>query len=146
MPDTPKPQPATSPPEPVGAYAYARRVGNLLFLAGIGPRRAGTKDIPGVTRSPRGLVLDYDIEPQVRQCFANVDAVLRSHASSWNKIIDVTVYMTDLHRDFPAFNRLWAEYFPDEALRPCRTTVEIKALPQAGNAPINVELKVIAEV
>lgn len=134
----------SAPPPPVGQYAYTRRVGNLLFLAGIGPRQAGTKAIPGVRLSPSGEVIDYDIEAQVRSCFANVKLVLEQAGSSWDKIVDVTVYLTDIRRDFAAVNRLWAEYFPNPALAPCRTTVEIAGLPQAGSAPINFEVKVVA--
>jgi 2-aminomuconate deaminase len=132
------------PPEPVGAYAYARRAGGLIFLAGIGPRRHGTKDIPGVVLNPDGTVKTYDIEAQVRSCFDNVRTVLEQHGSSWTRVIDVLVFMTDLKRDFATFNRLWSEYFPGPN-PPTRTTIEIAALPQAGNAPINFEVKVVAE-
>jgi 2-aminomuconate deaminase len=140
---------STSAPEPVGAYAHARRVGNLLFLAGIGPRVRGSTSIPGVTLAPDGSVLSYSIEDQVRSCFANVRAVLDEAGSSWASIVDVTVFMTDLRRDFPAFNRLWAEYFPSGPNcppSPTRTTVEVARLPQAGSAPINFEIKVIATI
>ncbi len=132
------------PPEPVGAYAYARRAGGLIFLAGIGPRRHGTKDIPGVVLNPDGTVKTYDIEAQVRSCFDNVRTVLEQHGSSWTKVIDVLVFMTDLKRDFATFNRLWSEYFAGPN-PPTRTTIEIAALPQSGNAPINFEVKVVAE-
>jgi 2-aminomuconate deaminase len=132
--------------EPVGAYAHARRAGDLLFLAGLGPRRRGSKDIPGVVLDSAGNVLRSDIEAQVRACFDNVRVVLHEAGSDWDKIVDVQVFMTDLKRDFAAFNRLWGEYFPNPATQPTRTTIEVAALPQAGNAPINIELKVVATV
>jgi 2-aminomuconate deaminase len=132
--------------EPVGAYAHARRVGNLLFLSGVGPRVRGSKDIPGVTLGPKGEVLDYDIEAQVRSCFTNVRLILEESGSSWDKIVDVMVFLTDMQRDFAVYNRVYAEYFPPGPNQPCRTTVEIGALPQAGHAPINFEVKVIATV
>jgi 2-aminomuconate deaminase len=118
----------------------------LLFLAGLGPRRRGSRDIPGVVLDAQGNVLRCDIEAQVRACFENVGIVLQEAGSAWDKIVDVQVFMTDLKRDFAAFNRLWAEYFPDPATQPTRTTIEVSALPQAGSAPINVELKVVASV
>ncbi len=126
--------------ETVGAYAHARRVGNLLFLAGIGPRKRGTKQIPGVTLDASGNARDYDIEAQVRSCFENVRLILEEAGSSWYNIVDVTVFLTDMKRDFAVFNRLWAEFFKN--VQPCRTTVEVRALP----TPINVELKVIAAI
>ena len=125
-------------PEPVGAYPHARRVGNLLFLSGVGPRVRGSKEIPGVTLGTNGEIVDYDIEAQCRSCFANVHAVLEDAGSSWEKIVDVTVFLTDMKRDFETFNRLYAEHFVSN--RPTRTTIEIGALP----TPIAVELKVIA--
>jgi 2-aminomuconate deaminase len=142
---------STRAAEPVGAYAHARRIplgsgGFMLFLAGIGPRQRGTKVIPGVIKYPDGTVKSYDIEAQVRSCFENVRIVLEESGASWRAIIDVTVFLTDIARDFPTVNRLWAEYFPDPANAPARTTVEIAALPQAGDAPINFEAKVIAMV
>lgn len=127
-------------PEPVGAYPHARQVGELLFLSGIGPRRRGTKEIPGVTLDAQGRVAHYDIEAQCRSVFANVRAVLEDCGSSWERIVDVTVFLTDMARDFETFNRLYAEYFTDN--RPSRTTVEVGALP----TPIAVELKVVATV
>lgn len=128
-------------PEPVGAYVHARRAGGLIFLAGIGPRTrgGGVRDIPGVTFAPDGSVASYDIEAQTRSVFANVRAVLQDAGSDWDRIVDVTVYLTDMRRDFPAFNRLWAEHF--RGLSVTRTTVQVGALP----TPIHVELKVIAE-
>ena len=127
-------------PEPVGAYPHARRVGNLLFLSGIGPRKRGSKEIPGVTLDANGNVAAYDIEAQCRSVFANVRAVLEDAGSSWENIVDVTVFLTDMKEDFPVFNRLYAEYFASN--QPSRTTLEINALP----TPIAVEMKVIATV
>lgn len=132
--------------EPVGAYPHARRAGNLLFLSGVGPRRRGSKDIPGVTLNPDGSMKSYDIEPQVRSCFDNVRTILAEAGSDWSNIIDVLVFLTDMKRDFPAFNRLWAEYFPPGRNQPCRTTIQIGALPQGGNAPIAFEVKVVATI
>jgi len=127
-------------PEPVGAYPHARRVGNLLFLSGIGPRKRGSREIPGVTLDANGNVAAYDIEAQCRSVFANVRAVLEDAGSSWENIVDVTVFLTDMKEDFPVFNRLYAEYFASN--QPSRTTLEINALP----TPIAVEMKVIATV
>lgn len=137
---------STKAAEPVGAYPHARRVGNLLFLAGLGPRRRGSKDIPGVKLDSAGGVIDYDIEAQVRACFENVRTVLEESGSRWENIVDVLVFLTDMQRDFSTFNRIWAEYFPPGPTQPTRTTIAITALPQAGNAPINFEVKVIATV
>ena len=133
-------------PEPVGAYPHARRVGNLLFLSGQGPRRRGDKNIPGVVLGPDGKVQSYDIAAQVHACFENVRVVLEEAGSSWDKIVDVLVFLTDMDRDFAAYNRIYAEYFPPGPNQPTRTTVEIGALPTAGNAPIAFEVKVIATV
>ena len=127
-------------PEPVGAYPHARRVGNLLFLSGIGPRRRGSKEIPGVTLDSAGRVTAVDIEAQCLSCFANVRAVLEDAGSSWENMVDVTVYLTDMKRDFATVNRLYAEHFG--SVGPARTTVEVGALP----TPIAVELKVVATV
>lgn len=134
-------------PEAVGAYPHARRVGNLLFLSGVGPRVRGTKDIPGVTLNEQGEMIDYDIEAQCRSCFENVRAVLEDAGSSWDNIVDVLVFLTDMERDFKAYNALYAEYFAGEGKpNPARTTIEIKSLPRGGNAPITIELKVIATI
>lgn len=127
-------------PEPVGPYPHARRAGNLLFLSGIGPRVPGRVDVPGVTLGPDGRMTSYDFESQCRQVFANVRAVLEDAGSSWDHIVDVAVYLTDIGRDFAAFNRLYAVAFPDPVRRPTRTTVEVSRLP----TPIAIELKVIA--
>ena len=127
-------------PEPVGHFPHARRVGNLLFLSGIGPRDRGRREIPGVTLDADGRVSSYDIEVQCRAVFRNVRTVLEDAGSGWDRIVDVTVFLTDMKRDFPTFNRLWAEHFPSNP--PARTTIEVGALP----TPIAVELKVVATV
>ena len=127
-------------PEPVGLYPHARRVGDLLFLSGVGPRKRGSKDIPGVTLDASGKIVDYDIETQCRSVFDNVRYILEDAGSSWDKLVDVTVFLTDMQRDFHAYNRLYAEYFKDN--QPCRTTVQVTALP----TPIAIELKCIATI
>lgn len=132
--------------EPVGAYPHARRAGGLLFLAGLGPRKRGSKDIPGVKVDAGGCVIDYDIEAQIRSCFENVRMVVEEAGSRWENIVDVVVFLTDMKRDFATFNRLWQEYFPTPFRQPTRTTIEVSALPQAGNAPINFEVKVVATI
>jgi 2-aminomuconate deaminase len=125
-------------PEPVGAYPHARRVGNLLFLSGVGPRERGTKKIPGVELDEAGNIVQYDIEKQVRSVFQNVRYILEESGSSWDQLVDVTVYLTNMKADFPTYNKLWAEYFHTNP--PCRTTLEINCLP----TPIAIELKCIA--
>ncbi|ABF89061.1 2-aminomuconate deaminase [Myxococcus xanthus DK 1622] len=127
-------------PEPVGLYPHARRVGNLLFLSGVGPRERGTKKIPGVELDAEGNIVSYDIEAQCHSVFRNVRYILEDAGASWDKLVDVTVYLTDMKKDFPTFNRLWAEYFKDNP--PCRTTLEINRLP----TPIAIELKCIATI
>lgn len=127
-------------PEPVGHYPHARVVGSLLFLSGVGPRERGTKVIPGVELSPDGSIKSYDIEKQCHSVFKNVRAILEDAGSSWENLVDVTVYLTDMKADFPTYNRLWAEYFKNNP--PCRTTLEINALP----TPIAIELKCIAVI
>ena len=127
-------------PEPVGPFPHARRVGSLLFLSGIGPRVRGSAEIPGVRRDARGEVVDHDIVEQCHAVFRNVRTVLEDAGSSWERIADVTVFLTDMARDFPEFNRLWGEYFPTN--QPTRTTIEIRRLP----TPIAIELKVIATI
>lgn len=129
-----------SAPAPVGSYPHARRVGNLFFLSGIGPRDAATNEIAGNEYFADGRVRKYDIEAQARAVFANVRAVLEASGAGWEDLIDVTVYLTDMARDFKAYNRVWAEYFPDAATAPCRTTLGITALP----TPIAIELKCVA--
>jgi reactive intermediate/imine deaminase len=130
-------------PEPVGAFPHAKRVGNLLFLSGIGPRVRGSKEIPGVTLGSTGDVVDYDIETQCRAVFENVRLVLDDSGASWNDIVDVTVFLTNMKEDFPIYNKLYAQYFSGEDKpNPTRTTIEVGALP----TPIAIELKVIAAV
>lgn len=134
-------------PEPVGAYPHARRVGNLLFLSGVGPRKRGSKDVPGVTLDANGAVIDYDIEAQCRSCFDNVRLVLKDAGSSFENIVDVLAFLTDMPRDFETYNRVYAEYFAGEGKpNPTRTTIEISRLPQGASAPIAVEVKVIATI
>lgn len=127
-------------PEPVGLYPHARRVGNLLFLSGVGPRERGTKKIPGVELDENGNILSYDIEAQCHSVFRNIRYILEDAGSSWDNIVDVTVFLTNMKDDFAAYNRLYAEYFKDN--QPCRTTLEINCLP----TPIAIELKVIATI
>src|SRR5262249_24790658 len=126
-------------PDPVGPYPHARRVGNLLYLSGIGPRTRGSKEIPGVTRDASGKVVAHDIEAQCRVVFRNVRMVLEDSGSSWDRIVDVTVYLTDMD-DFPVYNRVYAEHFTDN--RPARTTLEVSRLP----TDIAIELKVVATI
>ena len=127
-------------PAPVGAYPHARRVGNLLFLSGVGPRLPGSNGIPGNVMDAEGRLLSYDIEAQCRQVFANVRAVLEASGARWQDLVDVTVYLTDMTRDFPVYNRLYAEYFA--GVDACRTTLGVTALP----TPIAIELKCIASL
>jgi 2-aminomuconate deaminase len=133
---------ATAAPAPVGAYPHARRVGGLLFLSGIGPRTPGTNVIPGNEYLADGRLRDHDIAAQCRQVFANVRAVLEASGAHWEDLVDVTVYLTDMARDFKAYNVVWAEYFADPARAPCRTTLGISALP----TPIAIELKCVAVI
>lgn len=125
-------------PEPVGPYPHAKRVGNLLFLSGVGPRKRGSKEIPGVTLNEQGEIAAYDIELQCHSCFSNVRAIIEEAGTKWENVVDVTVFLTNMRADFAIFNRVYAEYFGET--RPCRTTVEVGALP----TPIAVELKCIA--
>ena len=127
-------------PEPVGLYPHARKVGNLLFLSGVGPRERGSKKIPGVELDANDNITSYDIAEQCHSVFRNVRYILEDAGSSWDKIVDVTVYLTNMKDDFPIYNKLWAEYFKENP--PCRTTLEINCLP----TPIAIELKVVATV
>ena len=130
-------------PEPVGAFPHAKRVGDLLFLSGIGPRKRASKEIPGVTLDSTGNVASYDIETQCRAVFENVRLVLEDAGATWQDIIDVTVFLTNMKKDFPIYNRVYAEYFAGRGKpNPTRTTIEVGALP----TPIAIELKVIAAV
>lgn len=127
-------------PEPVGLYPHARRVGDLLFLSGVGPRERGTKKIPGVELDEEGNIISYDIETQCHSVFRNVRYVLEDAGASWEDLVDVTVFLTNMKNDFPIFNKIYAEYFKDN--QPCRTTLEINSLP----TPIAIELKCIAKI
>lgn len=128
---------ATAPP-PVGAYPHARRAGHFLFLSGIGPRPADGGPIPGITLDAAGAVRDYDMAAQCHAVFENVRAVLESAGAAWEDLVDITVFLTDIRRDFDTFNRIYSKYFGTDG--PCRTTVEVKRLP----TPIAIELKCIA--
>ena len=123
---------------PLGAYPHAKKVGNLLFLSGIGPRDPKDNSIPGLKLNKKGKIKKYDIEAECHSVFANVKAVLEASGRSWNKIVDVTVFLTNMKKDFPVYNKIYGEYFKD--VQACRTTVEIKSMP----TPIAIELKVIA--
>lgn len=131
-------------PKPVGLYPHAKRVGNLLFLSGVGPRVAGSDDndssVPGLKLDKNGNFLEFDFEAQCRSVFDNVKAILEESGSDWSKLVDVTVFLVNMRRDFHTYNRLYAEYFKDN--QPCRTTVEINSLP----TPIAIELKCIATI
>lgn len=130
-------------PEPVGAFPHAKRIGELLFLSGIGPRKRGSKEIPGVTLDSSGNVVSYDIETQCRAVFENVCLVLEDAGATWQDIIDVTVFLTNMKKDFSIYNRIYAEYFAGPGKpNPTRTTIEVNAMP----TPIAIELKVIAAV
>ncbi len=131
---------STRAPEPVGPFPHAKRVGNLLFLSGIGPRVRGSKTIPGVTLNDDGEVVAHDIDVQCRAVFDNVRTVLEDAGTRWERIVDVTVFLTDMKRDFPTYNRIYGEYFREN--NPARTTVEINCLPTL----IAIELKVIATI
>ena len=131
---------SSSAPEPVGLYPHARRVGNLLFMSGVGPRKKGTRDIPGVELDEDGNISSYDIESQCRSVFENVRTIVTDAGSTWNQIVDVTVFLTNMAEDFKTYNRIYAEYFADNM--PCRTTVEVGSLP----TPIAIELKCIATI
>ncbi len=127
-------------PEPVGLYPHARKVGNLLFLSGVGPRERGTKMIPGVELDESGNIVSYDIEEQCHSVFNNVRLILEASGAEWGDLVDVTVFLTNMKDDFQTYNRIYAEYFKEN--QPCRTTVEISSLP----TPIAIELKCIASI
>ena len=135
-----KPIQSKNAPEPVGAYPHAKRVGNLLFLSGVGPRKPNSKKIPGSVIDAKGEILSYDIEKQCHAVFKNVKTILEDSGSSWDNLVDVTVYLTNMKNDFHIYNRIYAEYFSDNL--PCRTTVEVSSLP----TPIAIELKCIATI
>ncbi|MDH5366692.1 MAG: RidA family protein, partial [Cyclobacteriaceae bacterium] len=119
---------------------HARKVGNLLFLSGVGPREKGVKTIPGAELDDKGNIVSYDIETQCRSVFQNVRYILEASGSSWDNLVDVTVFLTNMKDDFKKYNQIYAEYFEDSS--PCRTTVEVNALP----TPIAIELKCIATI
>ena len=127
-------------PGAVGLYPHARKVGNILYLSGVGPRKAGQTDIPGVTLNERGEIESYDIEIQCHSVFDNIRFILEDAGSSWDNIVDVQVFLTNMKDDFNTYNKIYAEYFKDN--QPCRTTIEIKSLP----TPIAIELKVISTI
>jgi len=129
---------ADKAPEPVGAYPHARKVGNLLFLSGVGPREKGSKIIPGVELNKKGEIVKYDIAAQCHAVFKNVRLVLEASGSSWGQLVDVTVFLTNMKDDFETYNNIYADYVKDN--QPCRTTVEVVSLP----TPIAIELKCIA--
>jgi 2-aminomuconate deaminase len=134
----------TKAPKPVGLYPHARKAGNLLFLSGVGPRVAGSdatdSEVPGLVLDKNGNFLEFNFEAQCRSVFDNVRIILEESGSSWNQLLDVTVFLVDMKRDFQTYNRIYAEYFKDNL--PCRTTVEINSLP----TPIAIELKCIASI
>lgn len=131
---------STRAPEPVGHYPHSKRMGNTLYLSGVGPRERGTKKIPGVELNPDGSIQSYDIAVQCHSVFKNVKAILEDSGSKWENLIDVTVYLTNMEKDFQIYNKLWSEYFHTRP--PCRTTLEINCLP----TPIAIELKCIAYI
>ena len=135
---------SSNAPQPVGAYPMTRRVGDLLFLSGVGPRKpksdTSAAAVPGLVLDAQGNILDYDFEAQVHSVMANVKTILEEAGAQWDQLVDITVFLTDMKRDFATFNRLYAEYFSDVNPKPCRTTVEVLSLP----TPIAVELKCIA--
>ncbi|MAM43832.1 MAG: Rid family hydrolase [Candidatus Neomarinimicrobiota bacterium] len=127
-------------PEPVGNYPHARKVGNLLFLSGVGPRKPGTNVIPGVMMDGQGNAVGHDIEAQCHSVFENVRIILEESGSSWDNLVDITVFLTNMQRDFDTYNQIYGDYFKNN--QPCRTTVEISCLP----TPIAIELKCIATI
>jgi len=131
---------ASAAPKPVGQYPHARRVGDLLFLSGIGPRDPSSNAIVGNVHDADGRLISYDIDAQTRSVFANVRTVLEASGARWEDLVDVTVYLTDMARDFKTYNAVWAEYFPDIDTAPCRTTLGITELP----TQIAIELKCVA--
>lgn len=130
----------SSAAKPLGLYPHARKVGDLLFLSGIGPRNAADNSIPGLKQDAEGNIMSYDFEAECHAVFANVKAVLEASGSSWDKMIDVTVFLTNMKKDFPVYNKIYGDYF--QGVNACRTTVEVKSLP----TPISIELKVIATI
>ncbi len=130
--------------EPVGPYPHARRLGELLFLSGIGPRKKGATVIPGLVMDAAGNEVLHDIEAEMRSCFENARIILEECGCSWHHIVDVAVFLTHMKQDWPVYNRVYGEYFPPGPHQPCRTTVEVSRLPQGGDGPIHFEIKIIA--
>lgn len=128
----------TNAASPLGAYPHARKVGNLLFLSGIGSRNTDNS-IPGLVLDVNGNKISYDIAAECHSVFANVKAVLEEAGAKWEDIVDVTVFLTNM-KDFPVYNAIYSDYFKD--VQACRTTVEVLSLP----TPISIELKVIATI
>ena len=131
---------ADKAPKPVGAYPHARKVGNLLFLSGVGPRKRNSSEIPGVELDNDGNVISHDIVAQCHSVFNNIRIILEESGSNWDNLVDVTVFLTDMRRDFDTYNRIYTDYFKNN--QPCRTTVEVTSLP----TPIAIELKCIATI
>jgi 2-aminomuconate deaminase len=127
-------------PKPVGAYPHARKIGKLLFLSGVGPRKRNSSEIPGVELDNDGNVISHDIVAQCHSVFNNIRIILEESGSNWDNLVDVTVFLTDMRRDFDTYNRIYADYFKTN--QPCRTTVEVTSLP----TPIAIELKCIATI
>ena len=127
-------------PQAVGLYPHARKIGDMLYLSGVGPRKIGEIDVPGVTLNSKGEIESYNIEEQCHSVFENIRFILEDAGSSWEKIVDVQVFLTNMKEDFKTYNKIYAEYFKDN--QPCRTTIEIKSLP----TPIAIELKIIANI
>ena len=127
-------------PKPIGAYPHARKIGKLLFLSGVGPRKQNSNEIPGVELDKDGNVISHDIVAQCHSVFNNIRIILEESGSNWDNLVDVTVFLTDMRRDFDAYNRIYADYFKNN--QPCRTTVEVTSLP----TPIAIELKCIATI
>ncbi|MEY3052854.1 MAG: hypothetical protein RLY31_2639 [Bacteroidota bacterium] len=131
---------ATAAPRAMGSYPHARRVGNLLFLSGIGPRDPRTNEVPGLRRNAGGLYAAFDFSAQCHAVFKNVRQVLEAAGARWEDLVDITVFLTDMQRDFLTYNEIYAQYFPDPSTQPCRTTVGVVSLP----SPIAIELKCMA--
>jgi 2-aminomuconate deaminase len=131
---------SASAPKPVGLYPHARQVGDFLLLSGVGPREPGTDKIAGLELGANGEILRYDFEAQCHSVFKNVRVILESSGAKWSDLVDVTIYLIDMKRDFSTFNKVYAEYFKDVPAKPCRTTLGITSLP----TPIAIELKCMA--
>ena len=128
---------AKNAPSPVGPYPHSKRIGDFLFLSGIGPRNSEDNSIPGLVLGG-DTKISYDFKAECHSVFKNIKTVLEESGAKWEDLIDITVFLTDMKRDFDTFNSIYKEYFKDN--KPCRTTVEINSLP----TPISIELKCIA--